>query len=60
MKTFEEIGADLGMSPSTAASLYYRGLRKLRERVPNALEVLSGMAAQLEAERRKARSAANE
>ena len=31
--TFEEIGAALGLSPNTAKTRYYRGLRKLRQRL---------------------------
>jgi RNA polymerase sigma factor (sigma-70 family) len=32
-RTFEEIGAELGLTPSSAAGHYYRGLKKLREQL---------------------------
>lgn len=37
--TFEQIGARIGCSPSTAASAYVRGIEKLKRR-PGALEGL--------------------
>ena len=55
MRTFDQIAAELGMKRSTVATLYYRGLRKLREQTPNAVDLLSQMAADLQRERRAAR-----
>ncbi len=35
-RTFEEIGAALGLTPASAAGHYYRGLKKLREQLGGA------------------------
>ena len=50
MMTFEEIGADLGISAARAGQIYQVAMRKLRAR-PAALARLHGLADLLERER---------
>ena len=45
MMTFAQIGAELGISPSTAFSHYSNALRKLAKKYPNSMELLRQMSA---------------
>jgi sigma-70-like protein len=53
LKTWEEIGREMGVPATTAFSIYKRAMRKLRRRNPGALAQMREMAATLEAVRRE-------
>lgn len=50
--TFQEIGAELGISEKDASNAYYSGMRKLRSTHPGALEFMDTLRHELERARR--------
>jgi hypothetical protein len=56
--SFAEIGRELGISASDAASIFYYAVRKLKRQCPYSLELLSRYADDLEAARHSARKVA--
>jgi len=51
MKTFPEIGRELGLPDSTVYSIYFRAIDKLRKNTPNAVQLLKLYAEDLQRQR---------